>query len=137
MERDAQPRDRCGDARLRGLWWPGDRAGRGGTWDFQVPNPGIAHGVDVHANGTYDFHTEGPGSPPSHSGTFAASSGHYTLVTTTLARNDEGTYRLTDEDTMVEPAGLARRRGTGCGSLRRTLQFRIRRGRLPRRRRRR
>ena len=79
-----------------------------GTWELQVPNPsGISHWEwDVRADGTYYFHADGPGSPPAHSGTFRASNGHYTLVSTTLAWNDEGTYQLADKDTMVASGGI-------------------------------
>ncbi len=83
-----------------------------GTWDIQVPNAsGIARWVwDIRADGTYDFHADGPGSPPSHSGTFTASRGHYTLISTTIAWNDTGTYQLADgNDTMVATGRL----GTG------------------------
>jgi hypothetical protein len=83
-----------------------------GTWDIQVPNAsGIARWVwEIRADGTYDFHADGPGSPPSHSGTFTASRGHYTLVSTTIAWNDTGTYQLMDgNDTMVATGRL----GTG------------------------
>jgi hypothetical protein len=83
-----------------------------GTWDIQVPNAsGTARWVwAIRADGTYDFHAEGPGSPPSHSGTFSASRGHYTLISTTIAWNDTGTYQLVDgNDTMVATGRL----GTG------------------------
>jgi hypothetical protein len=83
-----------------------------GTWDIQVPNAsGMARWVwEIRADGTYDFHAEGPASPPSHSGTFTASRGHYTLISTTIAWNDTGTYQLVDgNDTMVATGRL----GTG------------------------
>lgn len=83
-----------------------------GTWDIQVPNAsGIARWVwEIRADGTYDFRAEGPGSPPSHSGTFTASRGHYTLASTTLAWDDTGTYQLMDgNETMVATGRL----GTG------------------------
>ncbi len=34
---------------------------------------------EIFRNGTYSFHAEGPGAAPPHSGTFAASKGHYIL----------------------------------------------------------
>jgi hypothetical protein len=34
---------------------------------------------EIRKDGTYNFHAEGPGAAPAHSGTFAASNGHYVL----------------------------------------------------------
>jgi hypothetical protein len=71
-----------------------------GTWELSVPNPlGVSRWVwEIRQNGTYKFHAEGPGAAPTHSGTFAASDGHYTLKSTTLSWSDEGTYQLADTD---------------------------------------
>jgi hypothetical protein len=64
---------------------------------------------EIHKDGTYNFHAEGPGAAPAHSGTFAASNGHYVLNSTTIAWNDKGTYELTDSATLVATGKL----GTG------------------------
>lgn len=73
-----------------------------GTWDVTVPNAqGIARWVwEIHRDGTYAFHAEGPGDVPSHSGTFAARDGHYTLLSTTMVWADTGTYQLVGTDTL-------------------------------------
>ena len=65
-----------------------------GTWQMQVPNSaGVAIWVwDVHANGAYSFHAEGPGNVPSHRGTFEATKGRYVLKATTMDWEDRGTY---------------------------------------------
>jgi hypothetical protein len=65
-----------------------------GTWDLNVPNAdGVARWVwAIHANGTYDFHAEGPGNVPAHNGTFEARAGKYSLHATTMAWDDDGTY---------------------------------------------
>jgi hypothetical protein len=86
-----------------------------GTWDLQVPGAaGLSRWVwDIHENGTYDFHDEGPGGAPSHSGSLSASGGQYTLVSTTMAWNDTGTYRLEGDNTLVASGKL------GTGSWRR------------------
>jgi hypothetical protein len=82
-----------------------------GTWELKVPNPlGVSRWVwEIHQDGTYSFHAEGPGAAPAHSGTFAASEGHYTLNSTTLAWNDAGTYQLVSSATLVVTGRL----GTG------------------------
>jgi hypothetical protein len=82
-----------------------------GTWELKVPNPlGISRWVwEIHQDGTYDFHAEGPGAAPAHSGTFAASQGHYTLNSTTLSWNDVGTYRLATKSSLIATGRL----GTG------------------------
>jgi len=70
-----------------------------GTWELMV---GTSRWVwEIHQNGTYDFHAEGPGAVTAHSGTFAASAGHYTLSATTMQWNDNGTYRLSGNDTLI------------------------------------
>lgn len=65
-----------------------------GTWEVNVPNAdGVARWVwGIRADGTYDFHAEGPGNVPSHSGTFQARSGKYSLRSTTISWTDDGTY---------------------------------------------
>lgn len=67
-----------------------------GTWELNVPNAdGVARWVwDIHSDGTYAFHAEGPGGVPSHSGTFEAKNGKYTLRSTTMVWVDDGTYQL-------------------------------------------
>ncbi|HVA56412.1 MAG TPA: hypothetical protein VNF92_00865 [Gemmatimonadaceae bacterium] len=73
-----------------------------GTWELNVPNAdGVARWVWViHAGGTYDFHAEGPGGVPSHSGIFEARNGKYTLRSTTMAWDDNGTYQLIQGNTL-------------------------------------
>lgn len=82
-----------------------------GIWELSVPNAqGVARWVwEIHPNGTYDFHAEGPGAAPSHRGAFAAAKGNYTLKSTTSAWNDTGTYQVTGPDTLVARGRL----GTG------------------------
>lgn len=82
-----------------------------GTWELSVPNAqGVARWVwEIHPNGSYDFHAEGPGAAPPHRGTFAAAKGNYTLKSTTSAWNDSGTYQVTGPDTLVATGRL----GTG------------------------
>jgi hypothetical protein len=65
-----------------------------GTWNMEVPNPsGVATWIwEVRADGTYDFHAEGPGNIPSHRGTFQAANGTYHLNSTTIDWVDQGTY---------------------------------------------
>jgi hypothetical protein len=82
-----------------------------GTWEVVTPTAaGTARWVwEIFKNGTYSFHAEGPGAVPAHSGTFAASRGHYVLNSTTMAWTDSGTYQLTDNATLVTTGRL----GTG------------------------
>jgi hypothetical protein len=67
-----------------------------GTWEIVTPTAaGVARWVwEIHPDGTYSFHAEGPGAVPAHSGTFAASGGQYSLNSTTMVWNDAGTYQL-------------------------------------------
>ncbi len=83
-----------------------------GTWELNVPNPdGVARWVwAIHADGSYDFHAEGPGNVPAHSGTFEARNGRYSLRSTTIAWVDSGTYRLVHRDTLSATGRL----GTGA-----------------------
>ena len=80
---------------------PVDR-GLVGTWELMVPNAdGVARWVwDVHADGTYAFHAEGPGGVPAHSGEFQAGGGRYALRSTTMVWVDSGTYQLTQPKTL-------------------------------------
>lgn len=73
-----------------------------GTWELDVPNAqGVARWVwQIHAEGTYAFHAEGPGGVPSHSGTFKARNGKYTLRSTTMPWVDDGTYQLIQGNTL-------------------------------------
>lgn len=79
-----------------------------GTWEIVTPTPaGTARWVwEIHQDGTYRFHAEGPGAVPGHSGTFAASQGHYALNSTTTNWNDAGTYQLTDSATLLATGKL-------------------------------
>lgn len=79
-----------------------------GTWEIVTPTPaGNARWVwEIHRDGTYRFHAEGPGAVPGHSGTFAASQGHYVLNSTTTNWNDAGTYQLTDRATLFAKGKL-------------------------------
>ncbi len=82
-----------------------------GTWEVNVPNAdGVARWVwEIHPDGTYAFHAEGPGDVPAHSGTFAAGNGRYTLRSTTIAWVDSGSYQLIGRDTLSATGKL----GTG------------------------
>ena len=81
-----------------------------GTWEVNVPNSdGVARWVwDIHADGTYAFHADGPGNVPSHSGTFEAKNGKYTLRATTMVWVDDGTYQLIHGDTLNAAGKLGR-----------------------------
>ncbi|MGH7524395.1 MAG: hypothetical protein ACREK8_08820 [Gemmatimonadales bacterium] len=81
-----------------------------GTWEVNVPNAdGVARWVwDIHADGTYAFHAEGPGNVPAHSGTFAARNGKYSLRATTMTWVDDGTYQLVHDDTLNAAGKLGR-----------------------------
>ncbi|HTS89370.1 MAG TPA: hypothetical protein VMG41_12835 [Gemmatimonadales bacterium] len=82
-----------------------------GTWEIMVPNQeGVARWVwEIHNDGTYAFHAEGPGGVPAHSGTLEARRGRYRLQSTTLAWADSGTYHLVHGDTLTATGRL----GTG------------------------
>ena len=82
-----------------------------GTWEIVTPTPlGVARWVwEIHPDGTYHFHAEGPNAAQPHSGTFAAANGNYQLNSTTMAWNDAGTYELRDSATLVATGKL----GTG------------------------
>ena len=73
-----------------------------GTWELSVPNAaGVARWVwEVHAEGTYAFHAEGPGGVPAHSGVFQANNGKYSLRSTTLLWVDSGTYQVIGGNTL-------------------------------------
>jgi len=80
-----------------------------GVWTMEVPNDqGTARWVwDVHADGTYSFHAEGPGNVPAHGGSFAGFAGHYLLNSTTLSWTDAGTYQL-QGDSMLASGKLGK-----------------------------
>jgi len=86
-----------------------------GTWEIMVPNQdGVARWVwEIHGDGTYAFHAEGPGNLPSHSGIFEAQRGHYHLQSTTMTWTDDGTYQPIHGDTLTATGRL------GTGSWRR------------------
>lgn len=73
-----------------------------GTWELNVPNTeGVARWVwDIHPEGTYAFHAEGPGGTAAHSGTFEAKNGKYSLRSTTIAWVDDGTYQVIQGNTL-------------------------------------
>jgi hypothetical protein len=81
-----------------------------GTWELNVPNTdGVARWVwEIHAEGTYAFHAEGPGGVPSHSGVFEARNGKYTLRSTTMPWVDDGTYQLIQGNTLSAIGKLGR-----------------------------
>jgi hypothetical protein len=82
-----------------------------GTWEVSVPNAqGVERWVwEIRPDGRYTFHAEGSGGTPAHSGTFAASQGHYVLDSTTSAWKDNGTYQVKARNTLVATGKL----GTG------------------------
>lgn len=67
-----------------------------GTWTVGVPNDqGTPRWVwDIHSDGSYSFHAEGPGNVPAHSGNMTAAGGQYHLSSNTMTWTDDGTYRL-------------------------------------------
>jgi hypothetical protein len=79
-----------------------------GSWETRVTTPlGDQRWIwNIHSNGTYDFHAEGPAAAPAHSGNFAAQKGHYTLASTTTSWTDAGTYQLKDADTLAAKGRL-------------------------------
>lgn len=81
-----------------------------GTWEIVTPTPlGVARWIwEIHKDGTYRFHAEGPDAAKPHSGTFAAANGQYVLNSTTIAWNDAGTYQLQDGTTLVAIGKLGR-----------------------------
>lgn len=95
-----------------------------GTWEIQVPtaNGSSLWVWDIRANGTYGFHAEGPGNAPAHSGAFLASNGRYAINSTAgMEWQDTGTYKLTDENTLVASSsklgpGTWHRRGSDPAS---------------------
>jgi hypothetical protein len=74
-----------------------------GVWTLNVPNSqGTDRWVwDVHGDGTYSFHAEGPGNVPAHSGIFAGFAGHYSLNSTTMQWTDVGTYQLQGDSLLA------------------------------------
>jgi hypothetical protein len=61
---------------------------------------------EIRPNGTYAFHAEGPGAAQAHSGAFAAVNGRYELASTTMVWDDNGTYRLVSNTSMVASGRL-------------------------------
>ncbi len=82
-----------------------------GVWSQTVPNPlGVARWeIDIGGDGTFAFRGEGPGAPPSYTGTFRTTGGTWTLSAPTINWSDGGTYELPTPDTFVMQGKL----GTG------------------------
>ncbi len=82
-----------------------------GVWEQRVPNPfGIARWeMDIRADGTYNFRTEGPGAAPGHAGTFGAADGRWELEAPAIHWADGGAYELPTPNTFVMHGKL----GTG------------------------
>jgi len=79
-----------------------------GTWEVPM-NPG-RWVWEIAANGTYEFHDEGPDGTPSHAGTFVANAGTWTLVSLAgYEDTDGGTYLMQGPNAMVMTGKL----GTG------------------------
>lgn len=80
------------------------------AWEMSVPNPqGTARWVlDIRANGTYDFHAEGPGNVPSHRGAFTGTNGLWTMKSANTDWSDSGTYSLPNPDAFVTTGKLGR-----------------------------
>ncbi len=81
-----------------------------GTWELKVPNAsGVARWIwEIRSDGTYNFRSEGPGSPAPHSGSITIKDGHWSLKSTG-GYTDEGTYQLPDTNTLIATGNL----GTG------------------------
>src|SRR5579885_807669 len=84
-----------------------------GTWEIMVPNSqGVARWVwEIHADGTYSFHSEGSRAAPPHSGNVTFMNGMWALQATTglPGWTDGGTYQVSDPNTLVATGRL----GTG------------------------
>jgi hypothetical protein len=63
-----------------------------GVW--VMPVPGGTWRLAIDAAGRYQFTVDGGNSAPSHSGTFAAHDGEWTLHATSLALDDHGRYEI-------------------------------------------
>jgi len=82
-----------------------------GTWELMVPNArGIARWLwHIQADGTYDFHSEGPGAAPAHEGQMTAGNGRWRLhASKGLVWDDGGAYELREN-----AAVMSGRLGTG------------------------
>ncbi len=94
-----------------------------GTWQLSVPNPqGTALWIwKINADGSYSFHSEGPGSPPPHSGSFSATGGQYTLKSTTMNWTDSGAYQVLNPSTMEATGrlgtGVWQRKGSAASAV--------------------
>jgi hypothetical protein len=84
-----------------------------GNWETTVPNNrGLARWIlDIQANGTYHFRSEGPGAARVHQGKMTLGDGHWTLHATRglSGWDDGGTYEFRDPNTLV----MTGRLGTG------------------------
>jgi Domain of unknown function (DUF4189) len=83
---------------------PGNRPGSVdpnlvGTWTLLI-NPGYWV-WEIGRDGTYTFYSEAPDGAPTHMGTFAAGSGHYSLHSTNIPLDNAGTYRYQAPGTLV------------------------------------
>jgi hypothetical protein len=79
-----------------------------GTWETMVPN-GLARWIwEIRPDGTYRFHSEGPGSPTTHEGTMTLGGGHWTLLSNRglAGWQDGGPYELRDANTLVATGRL-------------------------------
>lgn len=98
---------------LAAFSWAGDKVDPAtvGIWQMMVPNAqGVATWIwEIRADGTYVFRSEGPGAAPSHSGTFTAWGGQWSLQSTTMDWSDGGTYQMLSQDIFVVTGKL----GTG------------------------
>lgn len=81
-----------------------------GTWELRVHNPaGVSRWVwEIHENGTYRLHAEGPGAPPAQHGSFQAYLGHYRLISKTSDWTDQGAYQLDGSATLITESKLGK-----------------------------
>jgi hypothetical protein len=70
-----------------------------GTWQLQTKGGGFWV-WEIHADGTYAFHSEAGDGVPPHSGTFSASKGRWKLKATT-GWADLGVYVFQPPDTLI------------------------------------
>ncbi len=77
-----------------------------GTWE--IPVNGGRWVWEIDPDGTYRFHSEASDGAPSHSGTFSASGGHWSLQATN-GYSDGGSYTVQAPDSLV----ITGRLGTG------------------------
>jgi hypothetical protein len=69
-----------------------------GAWE--LPLNGGSWVWEVRGDGTYQFHSEARDGAPSHSGTFSASNGHWSLLATT-GYADSGVYLFQPPDIWI------------------------------------